>query len=107
MVQFRHRLPIILGSDSVSGKVRLPQVVQEYRRDYQTLSHEDKENIVKEFEQHKQNKTFGLRVSARSKVNDITQTLKRVENEVRFFLPHFPFWSANHESRSDTSDDIA
>ena len=55
------------------------------------LSTEDKENIVEEYKLHKQDKTFGYRASARSKVNDVTQTLRKVEYEVYslffFFLP--------------------
>ncbi|KAG9310640.1 hypothetical protein JVU11DRAFT_9215 [Chiua virens] len=36
------------------------------------MSHKEKENIVKEYKQHKHDQKFGYHVSARSKVNDIT-----------------------------------
>ena len=50
---------------------------------------EDKENIVKEYKLHKQDKTFGYHASAWSKVNDITQTLRKVEYELYSFFFFF------------------
>ena len=81
-----HGLTVTLIASGANGRLKLPGIVQEYRREYVTLSAEDKENIVKEYELHKKNKTFGYRVSARSKVSDVTQTLKRVEHEVCLFF---------------------
>ncbi|KAI5987053.1 hypothetical protein EDD15DRAFT_2145848, partial [Pisolithus albus] len=65
-----------------NGKTILPGLVQEYRHEYQALSAEDKDTLVKEFEEHKHTKMTGYRVRARSRVNDITQTLSRIENEL-------------------------
>jgi hypothetical protein len=54
--------------------------------EYHALSNDEKDSILKEYEEHKARKTNGVRISTKSKVNDVTQTLKVIENEVRVSL---------------------
>ncbi|KIK21932.1 hypothetical protein PISMIDRAFT_103147 [Pisolithus microcarpus 441] len=56
-----------------------------------SLSMEDKAALIEEYMHHKEHKTFGLHATAKSKVNDITGTLKAVENEVYFIFLFFIF----------------
>lgn len=71
----------LLDIDATGGDL-LSGFVDELRELYHKLSADEKAELIKEFDQHKLAKQTGYHVSARSKVNDITQTLKRVENEV-------------------------
>ncbi|KAG2336946.1 hypothetical protein BDR05DRAFT_978648 [Suillus weaverae] len=66
-----------------SGKVLLSELINEHRVEYHTLSNDKKDSILKEYEEHKATKTNGVRISMKSKVNNITQTLKVIENEMR------------------------
>ncbi|KAI5984617.1 hypothetical protein EDD15DRAFT_2177131, partial [Pisolithus albus] len=49
---------------------------------YHRLSAEDKDRLVEEFSGFRESKSVGIRVTTKSKINDITHTLKAVENEV-------------------------
>jgi uncharacterized protein YpuA (DUF1002 family) len=73
--------PFPVGSDS-SGKATLPGLVKSFRDEYKELSESRKSAIVEEFSKVREAKSIGLRVSAQSKVNDVTKTLRAVENEV-------------------------
>ncbi|KAI6020937.1 hypothetical protein BKA83DRAFT_4055703, partial [Pisolithus microcarpus] len=53
---------------------------------YKSLSMEEKKALIEEYACHKERKTFGLHATAKSKVNDITETLKAVENEVYLYF---------------------
>ncbi|KAG1743591.1 uncharacterized protein EDB91DRAFT_1247093 [Suillus paluster] len=64
------------------GKAVLPDLVQENRTEYHELSADAKASLLKEYEEHKAMKTTGTRISTKSKVNNVTQTLKAVENEL-------------------------
>ncbi|KAG2114522.1 hypothetical protein DEU56DRAFT_748887 [Suillus clintonianus] len=65
-----------------SGKALLPELINEHRVEYHALSKEEKDSILKEYEEHRTTKTNGVRISTKSKVNDVTQTLKAIENEL-------------------------
>ena len=58
------------------------RLVEEYR----TLLMEEKERLVEEFYEFKVSKAVGVRTTAKSKINNVTNTLKAVETEV-CFLP--------------------
>ncbi|KAI6013403.1 hypothetical protein BKA83DRAFT_4063243 [Pisolithus microcarpus] len=64
------------------GKSALPALVRKASEEYKSLSMEEKKALIEEYARHKERKTFGLRATAKSKVNDITETLKAVENEL-------------------------
>ncbi|KIK13715.1 hypothetical protein PISMIDRAFT_118340 [Pisolithus microcarpus 441] len=50
--------------------------------EYHELSAKDKNHLVEEFSEFRELKAIGVHVTTKSKVNDITHTLKAVENEV-------------------------
>ncbi|KAI6011007.1 hypothetical protein BKA83DRAFT_4132415 [Pisolithus microcarpus] len=56
--------------------------------EYKSLSMEEKKAVIEEYACHKERKTFGLCATAKSKVNDITGTLKAVENELTSLQYH-------------------
>ncbi|KAI9572208.1 hypothetical protein HD554DRAFT_2015641, partial [Boletus coccyginus] len=49
---------------------------------YHTLSVDNKENLVKEYSEFMANKAVGQHITARAKINDATNTLKAIEDEV-------------------------
>ncbi|KAG2741522.1 hypothetical protein P692DRAFT_201684315, partial [Suillus brevipes Sb2] len=49
---------------------------------YHALSKDEQEDLLKEYAEWTSMKATGMRTSTKSKVNNITQTLKAVENEV-------------------------
>lgn len=64
------------------GRELLKDVVQNTQDDFRILSDQDKESLIKEFDEHKATQAKGLRVSNKSRVNDITYTIGMVEKEV-------------------------
>ncbi|KIK19941.1 hypothetical protein PISMIDRAFT_106642 [Pisolithus microcarpus 441] len=56
--------------------------------EYQQLSQADKLLLIEEFREFRNDKTTGMHITVRSKVNDITHTLGAVENEVCFRRSH-------------------
>ncbi|KAG1735557.1 hypothetical protein EDB19DRAFT_1830226 [Suillus lakei] len=68
--------------NSSSGKAILWDLVQENHTEYHELSDNAKASLLKEYEEHKAVKTTGTHISTKSKVNDVTQTLKAIENEL-------------------------
>ncbi|KIK20395.1 hypothetical protein PISMIDRAFT_105807 [Pisolithus microcarpus 441] len=68
------------------GKGALPALVQHASQEYKSLSTEEKKTLLDEYTSYRESKVFGLHATAKSKVNDITETLKAVENEVHFFF---------------------
>ncbi|KAI5990637.1 hypothetical protein EDD15DRAFT_2137953, partial [Pisolithus albus] len=64
------------------GNGALPALVQHASQEYKTLSTEEKKTLLDEYTSYRESKVFGLRATAKSKVNDITETLKAVENEL-------------------------
>ncbi|KAI6018746.1 hypothetical protein PISMIDRAFT_113604, partial [Pisolithus microcarpus 441] len=53
---------------------------------YKALSTEEKKTLLDKYTSYWESKVFGLHTTAKSKVNDITKTLKAIENEVHFFF---------------------
>ncbi|KAG1843422.1 hypothetical protein C8R48DRAFT_618900, partial [Suillus tomentosus] len=64
------------------GRRALEQLVREHKAEYYTLSKEEQQDLVKEYAEQKLTKMTGFHTSTKSKINDITQTLKAVENEL-------------------------
>ncbi|KIM58466.1 hypothetical protein SCLCIDRAFT_28011 [Scleroderma citrinum Foug A] len=64
-----------------SSRNVLPELVQENRANYHGLSVEEKECLVEEFSQFRELKAVGIRLTSKSKINDVTHTLNAVENE--------------------------
>lgn len=50
------------------------------------LSNKEKDSLLKEYEEYQATKTSGVHISMKSKINDITQTIKAIENEVHIPL---------------------
>ncbi|KAG1828057.1 hypothetical protein DFJ58DRAFT_737991 [Suillus subalutaceus] len=69
-------------NSSRHGKDTLRTLVCDNKAEYDALSEQEQEALLKEYAEEKQTKATGTRVSTKSKVNDITQTLKAVENEL-------------------------
>ncbi|KAJ8584817.1 hypothetical protein M405DRAFT_844925 [Rhizopogon salebrosus TDB-379] len=65
------------------GKATLQSLVHDHKAKYLTLSNEEQDEILAQFAEWKQTKTTSVHTSTKSKINDITQTLKAVENEAR------------------------
>ncbi|KAG1770858.1 hypothetical protein EV702DRAFT_1202186 [Suillus placidus] len=68
--------------NGLSGKALLPELINEHRMEYHALSNDEKDSLLKEYEEHRATKTNGVRISMKSKINDITQTIKAIENEL-------------------------
>lgn len=68
-----------------SGKDVLQDLLHNYTDEYRELSQGEKDRLVEEYEEHKLHKSKGIRISMKSKINDVTLTLKAIENEVRVF----------------------
>ncbi|KAG1894163.1 uncharacterized protein F5891DRAFT_961964 [Suillus fuscotomentosus] len=64
------------------GQGALELLVHEHRDEYLRLSKDEQDNILAEYADWKMTKVTGLRVSEKFKINDITQTLKAVKNEL-------------------------
>jgi hypothetical protein len=68
-----------------TGKAVLPSMVNGYRAEYYAMPAEQKAKLISELDEHKASQKRGLRVSTRARVNDVTHTLKVVENEVHTY----------------------
>ncbi|KAG0703471.1 hypothetical protein DFH29DRAFT_874450 [Suillus ampliporus] len=71
------------------GQGALKLLIHENRDEYLQLSKDEKDNILAEYANWKKTKVTGLYISMKSKINDITQTLKAVENEISLCVQHF------------------
>lgn len=79
-----HKLTMHQGT---TGKAVLQDLVgDENHAEYRNLTDDEKAQLLQEYHEHKETKTTGIRISTKSKVNDVTQTLKAVENEVSHFI---------------------
>ena len=70
------------------GRNMLHELVKENREEYHTLSEDEKGRLVEEFNEFKVSKAIGICTTAKSKINDVTHTLKAVETEVSFLSSH-------------------
>ncbi|KAI9574343.1 hypothetical protein HD554DRAFT_2229605 [Boletus coccyginus] len=80
----------------------LPDLVKSNRVEYHTLSVDDKENLVKEYSEFKANKAVGQRITARAKINDVTNTLKAIEDELDNLRYHTGIEAILYASRGTT-----
>ncbi|KAG2741137.1 hypothetical protein P692DRAFT_201684588, partial [Suillus brevipes Sb2] len=64
------------------GKAALQSLVHDHKAEYLALSEEEQVELLAEFTDWKKTKATGIRTSTKSKINDITQTLRAVENEL-------------------------
>ncbi|KAG1832776.1 hypothetical protein EV424DRAFT_1533462 [Suillus variegatus] len=69
-------------NSSGHGKDTLQLLVHDNKAKYHTLLEQEQEALLKEYVDERQTRATGTRISTRSKVNDITQTLKAIENEL-------------------------
>ncbi|KAG1733399.1 uncharacterized protein EDB91DRAFT_1084453 [Suillus paluster] len=70
------------------GKAVLQTLVCEHKPEYFTLSNEEQVELLTEFTAWKEMKKTGVRAITKLKINDITQTLKAVENELKSLHCH-------------------
>ncbi|KAG1791817.1 uncharacterized protein HD556DRAFT_1432770 [Suillus plorans] len=69
--------------NGATGKTVLQDLVRdENRTEYRSLTDDEKAQLLQEYQEHRETKATGIRISTKSKVNDVTQTLKAVENEL-------------------------
>ena len=66
----------------VKGKDVLQDLVQNNKAEYAALKMEEKDKLVSELAKVKATRAKGFHTSARSRVNDVTSTVKVLENEV-------------------------
>ncbi|KIL54246.1 hypothetical protein M378DRAFT_92922 [Amanita muscaria Koide BX008] len=64
------------------GKDVLQDLVHSHREEYGRISSPERKSLVADFEEYKATKTKAFRVSAKSRVNDIAQTLTAVRDEL-------------------------
>ncbi|KAG1737237.1 hypothetical protein EDB19DRAFT_1829663 [Suillus lakei] len=69
-------------SQTSSRKMVLQDLLHNYSDEYRKLSQDEKDRLVKEYEENKLHKSKGIRVSVKSKINDVTQTLKTIKNKL-------------------------
>ncbi|KAG1718187.1 hypothetical protein EDB19DRAFT_1838510 [Suillus lakei] len=70
------------------GKDALRLLVRNHKDEYHSLTQEQQQELLQEFTDQKETKISGVCISMRSKINDITQTLKAVENELNSLNSH-------------------
>ncbi|KAG1722922.1 uncharacterized protein EDB91DRAFT_1240165 [Suillus paluster] len=68
--------------NGASSKDVLEGIVKDYKDEYYSLTNEEKSSLIAEYKEHKVTKTTGHRISTKSKINDVTWSLKAVENEL-------------------------
>ncbi|KAG1792380.1 hypothetical protein EV424DRAFT_1280151, partial [Suillus variegatus] len=66
--------------NGATGKDVLQELVKSHRAEYQELTDDEKAEILLEYSEHKETQVTGIRISTKSKVNDVTQTLKALNN---------------------------
>ncbi|KAG1770314.1 hypothetical protein EV702DRAFT_1181649 [Suillus placidus] len=70
------------NSQESSGKAVLQDLLHNYGDEYRELSQDKKDHLVQEYDKNREHKTKGVRTSSKLKINDVTQTLKAIENEL-------------------------
>ncbi|KAG2122417.1 hypothetical protein BD769DRAFT_1319439, partial [Suillus cothurnatus] len=68
--------------NGTTGKDVLQEIVKDHREEYQNLTEEEKTQILLEYGEYKEMKTTGVRISTKSKIIDITSTLKADKSEL-------------------------
>ncbi|KAG1862693.1 hypothetical protein F4604DRAFT_1683833 [Suillus subluteus] len=70
------------------GRDTLTQLVREHKDEYLALPKEEQDTILNEYVDWTKTKTTGTQISTKSKIIDVTQTLKAVENELNSLRCH-------------------
>ncbi|KAI6100913.1 hypothetical protein EDD16DRAFT_1463800, partial [Pisolithus croceorrhizus] len=91
-----------LNGNAAGSTRMLLDLVQQNRLEYRELSTEDKDRLVEEFSQFKESKAVGIRATTKSKINDITHTLKAIENELHNLKSHTGVESMLYATRGTT-----
>jgi polyhydroxyalkanoate synthesis regulator phasin len=72
-----------------TGKEVLQDLVHNHQDKYDQLMAQEHKDIICEFEECKALKSKSFRVSSKARINDVTQTLTAIKNEVFFsFVGH-------------------
>jgi hypothetical protein len=69
-------------SQALNGKEVLQDLVRNHREEYNGLMDNERMHLVHAFEDYKATKAQAFRISTKARINDVTQTLSAVENEV-------------------------
>lgn len=59
--------------------------MKDFKDEYNSLTEEEKANLIEEYTEFKTTKTTGQCISTKSKINDVTYTLKVIESEVHLY----------------------
>ncbi|KIK76927.1 hypothetical protein PAXRUDRAFT_168396, partial [Paxillus rubicundulus Ve08.2h10] len=70
------------NENAPSKRQVLPELVKDIQEEYCRLSVDAKQNIVEEFSEFKETKAISIHVSAHSRINNVTHTLKAVESKL-------------------------
>ncbi|KAH7918192.1 hypothetical protein BV22DRAFT_1024987 [Leucogyrophana mollusca] len=65
-----------------SGKDVLPMLVWDLSAEYAVLSQEERDAITEEYKQYKDTKILGRCISTKSRINNVTHTVKAVEQHI-------------------------
>lgn len=65
------------------GKEVLQALVRNHQEEYLGMQVQEREALIQEFEEQKATVAKSFRLSNKSRINDTTQTLSAIENEVR------------------------
>ncbi|KAG1719914.1 hypothetical protein EDB19DRAFT_1836334 [Suillus lakei] len=68
--------------NGASGKDVLEGIMKDYKDEYYSLTDKEKSSLITEYKERKVMKTTGHHISTKSKINDVTWSLKAVENEL-------------------------
>ncbi|KAF8327672.1 hypothetical protein F5887DRAFT_827391, partial [Amanita rubescens] len=68
--------------NGIAGKEVLPDLIKRKREQYAELTKEEREALIEQLEMAKATQAKGFQPSARSRVNDVTKTLRVLENEI-------------------------
>ncbi|KAG1877154.1 hypothetical protein C8R48DRAFT_768703 [Suillus tomentosus] len=74
--------------NGVMGKDVLQELIKDYHAEYRELTDNEKDEILLKYSEHKKTQTAGIQISTKSRINDVTSTLKAVENELNNLRNH-------------------
>ncbi|KAG1758475.1 hypothetical protein EDD22DRAFT_783882, partial [Suillus occidentalis] len=70
------------NENGATGKDVLQELVKDHHVEYQALTEDEKAELLLEYSKYKETRATGIHISTKSKVSNVTQTLKAVENEL-------------------------
>ncbi|KAG2051368.1 hypothetical protein BDR06DRAFT_983636 [Suillus hirtellus] len=71
------------NAQTSSRKGVLQDLLHNYSNEYCKLSQDEKDHLVEEYKENKLLKSTGIRTSMKSKINDVTQTLKAIRTSLK------------------------